>query len=143
MVLVTPFVVQLLELTTGAKMVTAFVKNVSYSCILDRSDGGDVFGFISVDQHLGTNHCHLLRMQPGGGSAVHSAINNAFQMLAAEEKYVFWCQHLAVSSTSTARGSSLASALFRDRLPVLPSRDASVLRLPFPHSSSTLLHPSS
>ncbi|EDQ92328.1 uncharacterized protein MONBRDRAFT_13710, partial [Monosiga brevicollis MX1] len=46
----------------------------------------DVFAYIAVNKRMGTIHCHIYHVPKGSGNRAYAAINNAFKMLAADEK---------------------------------------------------------
>jgi hypothetical protein len=43
-------------------MFTEFIKNISYTCVLDAVDHTDVFAFIAVNKRLGSIICHIFHV---------------------------------------------------------------------------------
>ena len=67
-------------------MFAEFIKNISYTCVLDAVDKTDLFAFIAVNKQLGVVNCHIYHVPKGSGNRAYSAINTAFKLLAADEK---------------------------------------------------------
>lgn len=80
--------IKMVDRETGAPIMTEYIKNISYSSVLERSHEKDTFGYIAVDRRLGSINCHLFYLAPGEAPRAYQAINNAFKLLAELDKYV-------------------------------------------------------
>ncbi|EGD82789.1 hypothetical protein PTSG_03439 [Salpingoeca rosetta] len=80
--------VRTMDRTTGSVMMSEFIKNISYTSVLDSVDGNDVFAFIAVNKRIGGIHCHIYHVPRGQGQLAYMAVETAFKLLAADEKAI-------------------------------------------------------
>jgi hypothetical protein len=71
---------------SGSVMFPEFIKNISYTCVLDAIDSTDIFAYIAVNKQLGVINCHIYHVPKGSGNRAYMSINQAFKLLAADEK---------------------------------------------------------
>eukprot|EP00730_Choanoeca_flexa_P005059 TRINITY_DN11867_c1_g1_i9.p1 TRINITY_DN11867_c1_g1~~TRINITY_DN11867_c1_g1_i9.p1 ORF type:complete len:890 (+),score=245.21 TRINITY_DN11867_c1_g1_i9:193-2862(+) len=83
---VTMEVVRTIDRHTGHAMFTEFIKNISYTCVLDAVDSTDIFAYIGVNKQLGVINCYIYHVPKGSGNMAYQAINQAFKLLADDEK---------------------------------------------------------